>query len=189
VFQIILTEFPENRFYLQTDPIKLEKLLLLDSHLGVRYNRFVVGPVAQLGARLNRTEEVRGSNPLRSIDVPYLLTDVRNPCTIADTDQTKRKRHGPIAQLGARLNGIEKVEGSNPSGSTKTLIKPRSDRSTRSSAREVEEGVQVHQGVRRTPLQDQTRLSPAREIVLMKPQSTPGSPLQRPRVNPAHRAG
>mgnify|MGYP007134647821 CR=1 FL=1 len=24
---------------------------------------------------------------------------------------------GPIAQLGARLNGIEKVEGSNPSGS------------------------------------------------------------------------
>ena len=25
------------------------------------------GPVAQLGARLNRTEEVRGSNPLRSI--------------------------------------------------------------------------------------------------------------------------
>ena len=26
---------------------------------------------------------------------------------------------GPIAQLGARLNGIEKAEGSNPSGSTK----------------------------------------------------------------------
>ena len=25
---------------------------------------------------------------------------------------------GPIAQLGARLNGIEKAEGSNPSGST-----------------------------------------------------------------------
>jgi hypothetical protein len=25
-----------------------------------------LGPVAQLGARLNRTEEVRGSNPLRS---------------------------------------------------------------------------------------------------------------------------
>jgi hypothetical protein len=25
---------------------------------------------------------------------------------------------GPIAQLGARLNGIEEVEGSNPSGST-----------------------------------------------------------------------
>ena len=30
MFQIILTEFPENRFYLKTDPIKLEKLLLLD---------------------------------------------------------------------------------------------------------------------------------------------------------------
>jgi hypothetical protein len=28
---------------------------------------------------------------------------------------------GPIAQLGARLNGIEKAEGSNPSGSTKSL--------------------------------------------------------------------
>ena len=26
---------------------------------------------------------------------------------------------GPIAQLGARLNGIEKVVGSNPTGSTK----------------------------------------------------------------------
>ena len=25
---------------------------------------------------------------------------------------------GPMAQLGARLNGIEEVEGSNPSGST-----------------------------------------------------------------------
>ena len=30
---------------------------------------------------------------------------------------------GPIAQLGARLNGIEKVEGSNPSGSTKSNSK------------------------------------------------------------------
>ena len=29
---------------------------------------------------------------------------------------------GPIAQLGARLNGIEKVEGSNPSGSTERAI-------------------------------------------------------------------
>lgn len=27
------------------------------------------------------------------------------------------KKEGPIAQLGARLNGIEEVEGSNPSGS------------------------------------------------------------------------
>ena len=31
-----------------------------------------------------------------------------------------QKQQGPIAQLGARLNGIEKAEGSNPSGSTKT---------------------------------------------------------------------
>ncbi len=28
------------------------------------------------------------------------------------------KTNGPMAQLGARLNGIEKVEGSSPSGST-----------------------------------------------------------------------
>ena len=55
------------------------------------------GPVAQLGARINRTDEVEGSNPSRSTRV---------------TD-------GPIAQLGARLNGIEKVESSNLSGSTK----------------------------------------------------------------------
>ena len=29
------------------------------------------------------------------------------------------KINGPMAQLGARLNGIEKAEGSSPSGSTK----------------------------------------------------------------------
>lgn len=61
-------------------------------HANQVYSSFV-GPVAQLGARLNRTEEVKGSTPFRSMS-------------------------GPIAQLGARLNGIEKVEGSTPSGST-----------------------------------------------------------------------
>ena len=30
-----------------------------------------------------------------------------------------RARRGPVAQLGARLNGIQKVRGSNPLGSTK----------------------------------------------------------------------
>jgi hypothetical protein len=30
---------------------------------------------------------------------------------------------GPIAQLGARLNGIEEVEGSNPSGSTRKSVR------------------------------------------------------------------
>src|SRR4029077_3237074 len=30
-------------------------------------------------------------------------------------------RRGPVAQLGARLNGIQKVRGSNPLGSTKFL--------------------------------------------------------------------
>ena len=29
---------------------------------------------------------------------------------------------GPIAQLGARLNGIEKAVGSNPTGSTQAVI-------------------------------------------------------------------
>ena len=46
---------------------------------------------------------------------------------------------GPIAQLGARLNGIEKVGGSNPPGSTGlklsvyNLINIDQDRSSRSS--------------------------------------------------------
>ena len=31
---------------------------------------------------------------------------------------TQNKLNGPIAQLGARLNGIEKAGGSNPPGST-----------------------------------------------------------------------
>lgn len=61
------------------------------------YNRHYTpqGPVAQLGARINRTDEVAGSNPARSTRFP-----------------------GPMAQLGARLNGIEEVVGSNPTGST-----------------------------------------------------------------------
>ena len=53
--------------------------------------------MAQLGARFNRTEEVAGSNPARSIFNVYV---------------------GTMAQLGARLNGIEKVAGSSPAGST-----------------------------------------------------------------------
>jgi hypothetical protein len=48
-----------------------------------------------MGERYNRTVEVRGSSPLSSITL-----------------------YGPVAQLGARLNGIEEVEGSSPSGST-----------------------------------------------------------------------
>ena len=58
----------------------------------------------------NRTEEVEGSNPSRST----WLTEYYFAGRITVTN------HGPIAQLGARLNGIEKVEGSNPSGSTQT---------------------------------------------------------------------
>ena len=70
---------------------------------------FVSGPVAQLGARFNRTEEAEGSNPSRSIKVEPL------------TRSSLQSDYGPIAQLGARLNGIEKAEGSNPSGSTESL--------------------------------------------------------------------
>ncbi len=45
--------------------------MLLDSLGRLRYNpQEIIGPVAQLGARLNRTEEVRGSNPLRSTLIP-----------------------------------------------------------------------------------------------------------------------
>jgi uncharacterized protein (DUF433 family) len=32
--------------------------------------------------------------------------------------RTQSSSHGPVAQLGARLNGIQKVRGSNPLGST-----------------------------------------------------------------------
>ncbi len=65
---------------------------------------FVNGPVAQLGARFNRTEEAGGSNPPRSTRVAGSIN--------------KSEILGPIAQLGARLNGIEKAGGSNPPGST-----------------------------------------------------------------------
>jgi hypothetical protein len=72
----------------------------------------IIGPVAQLGARLNRTEEVRGSNPLRSTG-QRTVNETAIQCSLLNVFE-----YGPIAQLGARLNGIEKVEGSNPSGST-----------------------------------------------------------------------
>ena len=36
------------------------------SPLDYNFPRLVIGPVAQLGARFNRTEEVAGSNPARS---------------------------------------------------------------------------------------------------------------------------
>jgi hypothetical protein len=72
------------------------------------------GPVAQLGARFNRTEEVEGSNPSRSTGICHLTGKF-----LTGKISTLLKRlPGPIAQLGARLNGIEKVVGSNPTGST-----------------------------------------------------------------------
>ncbi len=43
---------------------------LLDSAIPLRYNLAGLGPVAQLGARFNRTEEVEGSNPSRSTLIP-----------------------------------------------------------------------------------------------------------------------
>ena len=76
----------------------------------VKSSGFIDGPVAQLGARVNRTDEVAGSNPARSTCV-----DGRNLCGKILFAQRKR---GPMAQLGARLNGIEKVVGSSPTRST-----------------------------------------------------------------------
>src|ERR1700730_763245 len=43
-----------------------------------------------------------------------------------------RRRRGPVAQLGARLNGIQKVRGSNPLGST-TPTQVESELSTRAA--------------------------------------------------------
>ena len=66
---------------------------------------------------------------------------------------------GPIAQLGARLNGIEKVVGSNPTGSTQPeapVLKPgfayQPGRSIRRSARELgSPGVSSNKGACRAP--------------------------------------
>ena len=79
--------------------------------------RPLCGPVAQLGARFNRTEEVAGSNPARSTG--FWIADFRLLIEALNQQSTIENLHfGPIAQLGARLNGIEKVAGSNPAGST-----------------------------------------------------------------------
>ena len=80
----------------------------------VKSNHFELGPVAQLGARFNRTEEAGGSNPPRSTG-DGTPTGLKHQTRLIKIDY----HIGPIAQLGARLNGIEKAEGSNPSGSTK----------------------------------------------------------------------
>ena len=66
-----------------------------------------------------------------------------------------------MAQLGARLNGIEEVVGSNPTGSTPikglgsrdrgSYLQP--DKSSRLSARELgSPGASPNKGVSRTPL-------------------------------------
>jgi hypothetical protein len=54
---------------------------------------------------------------------------------------------GPIAQLGARLNGIEKAEGSNPSGSTEKVLAgvlnhPPASRESEVRARQGAQGAQ-----------------------------------------------
>ena len=71
------------------------------------------GAVAQLGARINRTDEVRGSNPLSSIGEDAGRSSVVLPCV---------SRNGAVAQLGAHLNGIEEVKGSSPFSSTRKRI-------------------------------------------------------------------
>jgi hypothetical protein len=58
----------------------------------VRLYSFVRGgAVAQLGERVNRTDEARGSNPLSSM--PGVLSPI--------------EEFGAVAQLGERLNGIQ----------------------------------------------------------------------------------
>ena len=54
----------------------LKRLFFLDIPLanGKIIGLYRLGPVAQLGARVNRTDEVAGSNPARSIeDYPQIL--------------------------------------------------------------------------------------------------------------------
>ena len=70
------------------------------------------GPVAQLGARLNRTEEAESSNLSRStrmVDCRFEIADW-HPRQSTILNRQSIFENGPIAQLGARLNGIEKVE-------------------------------------------------------------------------------
>jgi hypothetical protein len=89
----------------------------------VEYPTPINGPVAQLGARLNRTEEAEGSNPSRStrmVDCRFEIADW-HPRQSTILNLQAKLENGPIAQLGARLNGIEKVESSNLSGSTQTI--------------------------------------------------------------------
>ena len=64
--------------------------------------------MAQLGERYNRTVEVRGSSPLSS--------------TAGQQAPKEKVEFGPVAQLGAHLNGIEGVVGSSPTRSTKQSV-------------------------------------------------------------------
>ena len=65
---------------------------------------------------------------------------------------TDNCKTGPIAQLGARLNGIEKVEGSNPSGSTVCITAYRYalSRSSRPASSEPGQMVRARQGYEAT---------------------------------------
>ena len=74
----------------------------------------VLGAVAQLGERINRTDEVRGSNPLSS-----------TLCVTHRSGKGGRRScivRGAVAQLGARLTGSQKVRGSSPLSSTFLLL-------------------------------------------------------------------
>ena len=63
---------PSNRYYHVMNPVGRYGLDVLNTRLTSKNHRGKInpyleeGPVAQLGARFNRTEEAEGSNPSRS---------------------------------------------------------------------------------------------------------------------------
>ena len=70
------------------------------------------GGIAQLGERLVRIQEVRGSNPLISTRSAAVKTAAR-------LKQNRINSHGGIAQLGECLTGSQEVTGSSPVISTR----------------------------------------------------------------------
>ena len=75
-----------------------------------------------MGERINRTDEVGGSSPPSSTDWQIAdgrwLTPAASGGDAISHVLSATSQNGAVAKLGSRLNGIEKAEGSSPSGST-----------------------------------------------------------------------
>ena len=71
------------------------------------------GAVAQLGERINRTDEVRGFESRQL----HQVVKIGHRFSQSGEAIGGRKR-GVVAQLGEHLNGIQKAAGSSPAGST-----------------------------------------------------------------------